>query len=181
MRFVLIRHARTRWNDAKRLQGWSDVEPYPEALTRFWEATEGIPIRPDVIYTSDLKRAVLSGRLLLNRYGEVPLLSDWRIRERHMGKWEGAYSEQIKREHPEALTVDFRLPGGESLLDVAGRVEGFVKDVLNYSRKRGWENVIVVTHQLTMEILRRKLLGLPVDDTVWDYLRGSGEWVLVEV
>ena len=181
MRFVLIRHARTRWNDAKRLQGWSDVEPYPEALTRFWEATEGIPIRPDVIYTSDLKRAVLSGRLLLNRYGEVPLLSDWRIRERHMGEWEGAYSEQIKRDHPEVLTVDFRLSGGESLLDVAERVEGFVKDVLNYSRKRGWENVVVVTHQLTMEILRRKLLGLPVDDTVWDYLRGSGEWVLVEV
>ena len=181
MRFVLIRHARTRWNDAKRLQGWSDVEPYPEALTRFWEATEDIPIRPDVIYTSDLKRAVLSGRLLLNRYGEVPLLSDWRIRERHMGEWEGAYSEQIKREHPEALTVDFRLPGGESLLDVAERAEGFVKDVLNYSRKRGWENVIVVTHQLTMEILRRKLLGPPVDDTVWNHLRGSGEWVLVEV
>lgn len=181
MRIVLVRHARTRWNDAKRLQGWSDVEPYPEALTKFWEATESVPIRPSVIYTSDLKRAVLSGRLLLNRYGNIPLLSDWRIRERHMGEWEGRSSEEIKREHPEALRVDFRLPGGESLLDVAERVEGFLKDTLPYCRKRGWEDVLIVTHQLTMEILRRKLLGLPVDGTVWEYLRSSGEWVLVEV
>ena len=181
MKFVLIRHARTRWNDAKRLQGWSDVEPYPEALSRFWEATEGIPIRPDVIYTSDLRRAVISGRLLLERYGNVPLLSDWRIRERHMGEWEGSYSEVIKREHPEALKVDFKLPGGESLLDVAERVEWFVRDVMAYAGGRGWRNVLVVTHQLTLEILRRRLLNLPIDDTVWDHLRGSGEWVLVEV
>jgi broad specificity phosphatase PhoE len=181
MKFVLIRHARTRWNDAKRLQGWSDVEPYPEALSRFWEATANVPVVPDAIYTSDLKRARLSGELLLARYGDVPLLSDWRIRERHMGEWEGVSSEEVRRKHPEALRVDFRLPGGESLLDVAERVGWFVEDVKHYAGRRGWNNLIVVTHQLAMEVLRRKLLGLPVDDTVWEYLRGSGEWVLVEV
>ncbi|NPA79560.1 MAG: histidine phosphatase family protein [Thermotogae bacterium] len=180
MIFVLIRHARTRWNDAKRLQGWSDVEPYPEALSRFWESTSSIPVRPDVIYTSDLRRAVVSGRLLIDRYGDVPLLSDWRVRERHMGAWEGRYSDEV-RENPEVFRIDFRLPGGESLLDVAERVKGFAGDVRSYAFKRGWRTVFVITHQLTMEILRRELLGLPLDESIWENLRGSGEWILVEV
>ncbi|NPB04070.1 MAG: histidine phosphatase family protein [Thermotogae bacterium] len=181
MRIVLIRHARTRWNDAKRLQGWSDTEPYPEALTSFWKMTEDIPLRPDVIFTSDLKRAKISGKLLLERYGSVPLIADWRLRERHMGKWEGRYSQEMVEEHPEILDVSFRMPGGESILDLYERVSKFADDLKWYCEKRDWQNVIVVSHQLAMETLRRKLLNLPVDGTMWDNLRSSGQWVLVEV
>ncbi len=181
MRVAVIRHARTRWNDAKRLQGWVDTEPYPEALTSFWERTQDIPFGPDVVFSSDLKRARVSAQMFLQRYGDVPVIYDWRLRERHMGEWEGRYSQEIKEKHPEVLRVDFRIPGGESVLDVYERVSRFAGDMVWYSSKRGWTKVFIVSHQITMEVLRRVLLGIPVDQTVWENLRGSGDWFEVEV
>jgi len=57
-RIYLIRHARTIWNDEKRIQGWADIEPYEEAKKFFLEKVKTINDKPSAIFTSDLKRAL---------------------------------------------------------------------------------------------------------------------------
>ncbi len=182
MKIYLIRHARTVWNDERRIQGWADIEPYEEAKKIFLEKVRKIPDNPDVIFSSDLKRAIISANLIRQLHPNTPILLDWRLRERNMGELEGKLYEGIREEFPELWgTVDVAPPGGESILDMAERLEKAVKDILWFSEINGYKVVFVISHQLAIEVLRRILLKEPVDKTIWENLIGSGDWIKLEL
>jgi len=72
-RIYLIRHARTVWNDERRIQGWADIEPYEEAKRIFLDKVRAIKDKPSAIFTSDLKRAIISAQLIREIYPETPI------------------------------------------------------------------------------------------------------------
>jgi len=50
------------------------------------------------------------------------------------------------------------MPGGESLVDVAARVEPFVEEI----RRQEYDQVVVVSHNFVQRILFCRLVGLPL-------------------
>lgn len=182
MKIYLIRHARTVWNDEKRIQGWADIEPYEKAKEVFLDKVKNIPDKPDVIFSSDLKRAIISANLIKTLYPDVLILIDWRLRERNMGKLEGKFYNEIKEKFPELWgTVDVAPPGGESIIDMAERLEKSARDIIWFSEVMGYNVVFIISHQLAIEVLRRIFLKEPINTSLWENLIGSGDWIELDI
>jgi broad specificity phosphatase PhoE len=92
-RLVLWRHGETDYNAAGRMQGhldsaltpvgWNQARFAAPALARF---------SPDLVIASDLHRATDTATVLTEALG-VPLRIDKRLRETHLGEWQGLTGE----------------------------------------------------------------------------------------
>ena len=99
-----------------------------------------------------------------------------------MGKVEGEFYEEIKTKYPELWgTVDVRPEGGESILDMADRLKRFINDFIWFSNINGWNTAFIVSHQLAIEVLRRAFLNEDIDESIWNNLIGSGQWIELEL
>ena len=124
MMLALIRHGRTAWNDAGRIQGRADV-PLSEAgraQVRGWQLPAALAgFR---IVTSPLARAVETAQLL----GEPHPTIEPALTEMDWGAWEGETLESL-RARPAFVDhsgLDLRPPGGESPRDVQQRVAAWL-------------------------------------------------------
>jgi broad specificity phosphatase PhoE len=143
VRLILVRHGESEWNSAGRVQGQADP-----GLTEAGrdEARLLAPLvraqGPAVAVTSDLRRAVETGRLLLPE----PAATDPRWRESGMGDWTGRSAAELLAD-PQGRFAAWREghadpPGGESWGDVCARVAEAVRDL----RATGVPRALVVTH-----------------------------------
>lgn len=122
---VLIRHAVTDWNIARRIQGHTDI-PLSD-LGRRDAATWRLPadFRDFAWLSSPLVRALETARLI---GAPADLPTDPRLRERSWGDFEGRTREEVEAEHPGWFEraarqgLDHRPPGGESPRDLIGRL-----------------------------------------------------------
>lgn len=112
----LIRHAATRGNQQKRYIGWTDESILP------FEATPDLQMR--TVMGSDLKRCRETAAIL---FPNAIYRANRDFRECHFGQWEMTTYDELKDSqlyrnwiaNPEQI----RPPGGESLADMAERVE----------------------------------------------------------
>ena len=135
MQLTLIRHGRTEWNRIGMLQGWRD-SPLTVDAKRQLQRLPAALLACDVVYCSDLGRAMASARILANR-NRRPIVVDCRLRERGFGELEGvqtgSMSGNIDRasgvESPDSLNartrewlnaVRHRYPNGRVLAIVHG-------------------------------------------------------------
>ena len=111
------------------------------------------PIR--AIYSSDLERAMKTAEPTAILHG-LEVVPDARLREICGGDWEGRVGEEIEKLYPENYrmwkTDIYRsVPdGGESVLDVAARVEDFIKEIL--ARHQG-ECVAIFSHAAAVRVM----------------------------
>jgi broad specificity phosphatase PhoE len=124
----VVRHGRTEWNEARRMQGQRD-SPLSNA-GRGHARQHGALLRregAERLIVSPLGRtrqtAAIAGATL-----HVPVEFDARLMERHFGDWEGLRVEEVERQFPDVWTewrrdpYNFRPPGGENLPDMLRRV-----------------------------------------------------------
>jgi len=168
---VLIRHGETNWNREMRWQGQTDVPLNPTGVRQAKAAAESLRgTKLDAIYTSDLQRARQTAEAVAAATG-APVLSDRRLREIQLGAWEGMSFEDIRARDGEALDhfrtdpVGIRAPGGESVPEVRRRVLACLRDIL---RAFPEGRVAIVSHGLSLAVLKVFLLGLPLE-TVWQH------------
>lgn len=176
----LVRHGRTDWNDAGRLQGQSDPPLNERGRQQAREAAaalEGIPFQ--VVYSSDLRRARQTAQELVVRTG-LPLRFDRRLREIALGEWEGLTVTDIASRWP-ALWEGWtrcpsrvRPPGGEGLLELEVRIRAALDEIA--SRHDGM--VAVFTHLLPIALLRCRAAGLSLD-RIWEVLPDNATWEVV--
>ena len=105
--------------------------------------------RFDVVFCSDLKRAVESANLI---FGDtVGIVQDKRLREVDYGNLTGTDSKTVDETILEHIEEEF--PNGESYKDVEKRIRTFLDDLAaNYQNK----NVAIVAHrapQLALDVL----------------------------
>ena len=91
---ILLRHGQSTWNLDNLFTGWTDVgltgQGVVEARTAGrLMAEEGL--KPDVLYTSVLRRATETADLAIEEagWGELPTKQSWRLNERHYGALQG--------------------------------------------------------------------------------------------
>lgn len=165
----LVRHGLTDWNAEKRLQGQTDVSLnevglQQASLVAAWISEQ--PVKFDVIYTSDLRRAAQTAQAIASRLNIHPI-SHRALREIHCGEWEGFTGAEIDSKYPaerEMWRVDryqYRMPGGENVADVQSRVSVFYQNMLN---QHEGQTILVVTHGLALLSLVAVLQGVPIEE-----------------
>ena len=93
-RLVLLRHGQSTWNQENLFTGWTDVglttlgEDEARASGRL-VVEEGL--RPDILHTSVLVRAIRTAEIALEEMGlqYLPVRRSWRLNERHYGALQG--------------------------------------------------------------------------------------------
>ncbi len=180
-RLVLLRHGQTEWNAGSRMQGQLDTDLTDLGREQAKAAAEVLAKRqPLAIVSSDLRRALDTATALGERSG-VPVSIDRRLRETHLGDWQGLTHTDVDDIAPGARLAwrdDARWAphGGESRVDVAERSVPLVAELLVSQVSWGVDApdrpVVLVAHGGLIAALTAALLGLPVDN--WPVLGGMG-------
>ncbi|HTZ44026.1 MAG TPA: histidine phosphatase family protein [Jatrophihabitans sp.] len=185
-RIVLLRHGRTEWNANRRYQGQEDPPLDEVGEAQAIEAAALVAaMRPDLIVTSDLRRAYETAEKLASLAG-LELRADPRLRERDLGHWQGLTREEVESRFPDEFAEwraghDVTRRGGESRAAVAERAGALVAELPPV------ELAVLVCHGGTAMCLSAALLGLPQTPSVlgplanchWSELRNSGTgWTL---
>jgi len=110
---VLLRHGESEWNAKGLFTGWVDVGL---SATGAAEAQRGgamiaeSGLRPDVVYTSVLTRAIQTANFALEAAGLLwlPVRRSWRLNERHYGALQGQDKAQTRQTYGDEQFVLWR-------------------------------------------------------------------------
>ena len=158
MRLILLRHGESVWNAQGRMQGTADP---PLSETGRAQARALAPlvarIEPDVVVTSDLRRA----RETASELGLAAAVPDPRWREAGLGRWAGRRVDEVVAAEGAAyagwLEGSAAPPGGESFEDTCERVAEAVRELAASGARRA----LVVTHGGPVRAACAALAGLP--------------------
>lgn len=155
----LVRHGRTAWSDAGRLQGWNDVPLSPDGEIEAATVATSLADRDvSTVVTSPSRRAADTAASIAAETG-APVVRDTDWRERSFGVFEGRSGDDVfdanPAIHPRADAFDSEAapPGGESVEDVSRRVTAAWGTVVNRVRNTGMSTV-VVTHVTPIRLVR---------------------------
>jgi len=100
---ILLRHGNSTWNQKNLFTGWVDVKLSDQGIaeaTRAGELLAESGIKPDVLYTSVLTRAIQTANIALDTAGRawIPVKRSWRLNERHYGALQGKDKAQTLEE-----------------------------------------------------------------------------------
>jgi glucosyl-3-phosphoglycerate phosphatase len=182
-RIIIWRHGRTEWNVIDRYQGQADIPLDEVGYAQAIQAAEVLAAyRPSRVYSSDLTRCYQTAEMLAQRVG-LDITTDKRLREIHVGSWEGLLGEEIRAADPElarrlrAGEEVRRSPTGESPSEVAERMVEALTEIAEEAEDQS--TVVVVTHGLAGRVGACKFVGLPFDE--WRRLGGLSNCAWVSI
>ncbi len=155
---VFVRHGQTAVNAAGQLQGRVDRELTDVGLDQADRLARSLRVWPvKRVVTSPLRRAADTARAIADGLGLAVEVDD-RLVELDYGDWDQRPFAEIAASDWDAWRADpkFTPPGGESLVDVTGRVASFCDEHL------GPELVVAVSH--VSPIKAAVCLALGVDE-----------------
>jgi len=144
-------HGTTTDNEKNISSGWYDVELSELGIKQGKKLRDLVKERKfDVVFCSDLKRAVDTAKLVFE--GSTPIITDARLRECNYGKLNAGLS-AIVEPMQENECIFNKFPEGESYEDVKARMSDFLEFLKkNYDGK----SVAIISHkapQLALEVL----------------------------
>lgn len=161
----LIRHGEAEGNLYRRMQGQYDgdlTDLGRQQVAALGARFRDIPL--DAVYASDLSRAMETGAVLCRQKG-LPLYTDPRLREIHVGPLEDRPFGSVAAEMPEEMALFTRDPdhwyveGAETFAAVADRAEAALRDI---AAAHPGQRVAVATHRVVIGVLLGRLLeGIP--------------------
>jgi len=163
VKLILVRHGRTEWNAEGRFQGQSDV-PLNAAGRRQAAALSRRLSREPVtaVYASDLQRAHETALCIAAAHG-LGVYSEPRLREMSFGAWEGLTFDEIERRDPPGLAawqadpLNVAPPGGETLAQLAARVEAALNEIVQTHRD---ETALLAAHGGSLQALLCLAFGM---------------------
>ncbi|GBE65042.1 glucosyl-3-phosphoglycerate phosphatase [Mycobacterium sp. MFM001] len=178
-RLLMLRHGQTDFNLGSRMQGQLDTELSELGRAQAVAAAEVLSKhQPLLIVSSDLRRAYDTAVVLGERTG-LQLRVDNRLRETHLGDWQGMTHTQIDAAAPGARLAwredaTWAPHGGESRVDVADRSMPLIGELVTGEPEWGADErpVVLVAHGGLIAALTAALLRLPVEN--WPALGGMG-------
>lgn len=183
-RIIVWRHGRTPWNVENRFQGQADIAL--DEVGRGQAARAAVALaamEPAVLWASDLSRARDTAGALAELTG-LEVRTDPRLREVHVGSWEGLLGEEVERVDPE---LSRRLRDGEDVQrsftgettsEVGERVAAALTDLAE-SAPDG-STVVAASHGLAGRVGAARLVGLPHEH--WRLFGGLSNcgWVSID-
>jgi broad specificity phosphatase PhoE len=100
---LLVRHGETDWNAERRWQGRDDPPLNELGLQQARELADELEGEDvDALYTSDLRRALMTAEVLAERLG-LDVRSLPALREIDVGSWSGLTFEELSERYPEQV------------------------------------------------------------------------------
>lgn len=152
-------HARSLDNERGVASGHVDVDladsgvKQAQALAGEYESA---PV--DVVFTSDLKRAVHTAELIFG-HRNVPIIQDSCLREADYGTQGGLPNDQVV--HADHISEPF--PEGESYEQVMARMKSFFEELL---ANHDGHQVFIIGHRATQYGLEHWVNGLSIADAI---------------
>lgn len=159
----LLRHGKTVWNEAGRIQGRKDSPLSTDGARQVqqWGKFLG-NYTIDRILSSDLGR-VRETTAIIQQYSQrVPVEFDPALREQSWGEWEGKTFAELERHHGSEFKKqveagwNFCPPGGESRLDVLHRALTVVQDTV---QRFPGQQILLISHEGIVKSLLYHLAG----------------------
>ena len=173
---LLIRHGQSEWNEKNLFTGWEDP-----GLTKKGEdeaRNAGLLIKElginfDHLFTSALRRAQLTGSIILNEINQnhIPTTKNQALNERFYGDLQGLNKDECREKWGEAKVQMWRRsyemgpPGGETLKETGERVIPYFKEEINPLILRG-KNILIAAHGNSLRSLIKFLDTVSDEDIV---------------
>lgn len=165
-RLHLLRHGQVAGFEAKRYNGQADVALTELGQNQSRVYTERLrDVDLAAVYSSDLGRSSYGAKLIAQSHA-LPLQQDARLRELHIGDWEGLTWVEIEQRWPEEWQarlndiVNVAPPGGESLQQMADRVRTALGEIL--AGHTGQE-LALVAHGGVNRVILLDAIGAPLE------------------
>lgn len=162
-RLILVRHGDTELNSAERYWGSTDVRLSGAGLRQAERLRDRLATeRIDAIYSSDLKRAMVTAETIASRH-HLEVITCVELREMNFGELEGLNFSEISRLYPEVTKLwlerspKLKCPGGDSIEDFNQRVSRFLPRLENHTPQ---ETVLIVAHSGPLRSLLCYLMGI---------------------
>ena len=103
-KLILLRHGQSEGNAKNLFTGWVDVplsDQGRQEATHGGELMKQENILPDIVFTSLLRRAIMTANLSLDAADRhwIPVKRSWRLNERHYGALQGKDKKAIRDEY----------------------------------------------------------------------------------
>jgi 2,3-bisphosphoglycerate-dependent phosphoglycerate mutase len=110
---ILLRHGESEWNALNLFTGWVDVgltDKGRAEATRSGELLAEQGVLPDVLYTSLLRRAIMTADFALDKADRlwIPVHRNWRLNERHYGALQGLDKAATKEKYGDEQFMAWR-------------------------------------------------------------------------
>lgn len=179
IRLGFLRHGRTDWNQAGRIQGRVDIPLSAAGRQAFDGCRLPAGFEQAVVYCSPLQRAVQTAALL----GHPAPHIEPRLIEMAWGDYEGRTLAALRTEYAaamraaEALGLDFQPPGGESPRQVQGRLTGWLTGLARQADAAADTAIVAITHKGVI----RAALALAYDWNMTDKPPVKIAWTALQV
>lgn len=151
--FLVLRHGQSEWNAARKWQGQADIDLTSLGRDQARRAAEKLQAF-DTITSSDLGRARVTAEIIASVTGATLLPPDSRLRETHVGEWQGLTHDEIEREWPGYLDTHRRPPGFETDESLVARASQALTDI---SSQFAGRSILVISHAGVLRVMRRHL------------------------
>lgn len=167
IRLVLVRHGEVDANRQYQYLGRRDDQLNETGLGQADSLAVALTdVAFDAVLSSPLQRAWVTARRLAQP-AELGVSTDDRLIELDFGSWEGRSRSDVVKTSPKALAEvegweadpSRSTPGGESLLELQGRVVDLADEL---ARERAGATVVVVSHMGPIKALLCSALGVPL-------------------
>jgi probable phosphoglycerate mutase len=163
---IIVRHGQTEWNIKGIRQGHLDSPLTGRGLAQAKALGQRLAREKfSVLYSSDLGRAIETAKEIVSVTGHQ-IVTDARLRERHLGIFQGLNANEINERYPEERRLlrtsgpGYVIPGGESMIQQVERNVAFLDSL---AVRHAGETIVVVTHGGVVSGFFRHTLAIPLD------------------
>lgn len=166
-KIFLVRHGRSAWNGQKRVSGQSDPPLSPTGVRQAQGLKDSLRDEPlSAIYSSTLSRAVETARPTAVGH-QLPVKACDALKEIHLGILQGRFRDGRDPEaqrlwgEREKEKLHYRIPGGETFLELEMRVLPCLREILEQEG-----TALIVGHRSTNRVILKNLMRWPLHTTL---------------
>ena len=186
---VLVRHGQSEWNKLNLFTGWKDPNLTQQGIAEANQAGEKLKdmsIKFDLMYTSVLQRAQLTGTIILEKLDQlnIPIEKNVNLNERDYGSLTGMNKDQARAEFGEEQvhiwrrSYDVPPPGGESLKNTYDRVVPYFKEKVLAQLESG-KNILIAAHGNSLRSLVKYIENIS-EENILKFEIATGEPLFYE-
>jgi len=167
---LLIRHGQSEWNKLNLFTGFKNIELSEQGIEEANKAGQNfknLDIKFDIVYTSELKRAQETAKIILQNLDQWDhlnnkrkIISNGNLNERDYGDLTGLNKKETAEKFGEDQVHKWRRgysdkpPNGESLEDVVTRVTKYFEETIKPAiQSDGNDNILIAAHGNSLRAL----------------------------
>ncbi len=167
---LLIRHGQSEWNKLNLFTGFKNIELSEQGIEEANKAGQNfknLDIKFDIVFTSELKRAQETAKIILQNLSQWDhlnnkrkIISNINLNERDYGDLTGLNKKETAEKFGEDQVHKWRRgysdqpPNGESLEDVVTRVTKYFEETIKPAiQSDGNDNILIAAHGNSLRAL----------------------------